>query len=292
MIMQSMFGLSRRLVAPVVLVAALGLAGGAAAADLKPYQKDALDKIMEEIDPSARDMVRPQMEKTLSTLSEDQVRMMLQAMQGRDADNESADTASADQDDTDDASDDEDATASPEDLAYNRAQYEPVIRQLWQAQKDFDDFVDAAMATDCPANGTYAVFGSGWRNEVSPLGPEWNRASPDIERDLQIIGGSYAPQDGRYKFDFSKVRMSFDKAKVAAAIKSDCDAYRTIGEAFMAKAKPLAAEEKLDAIQTLVNEAGQKREPIAEDLQAALRAQSPSQDGALYTALLNGQKIK
>ena len=48
-------------------------------------------------------------------------------------------------------------------------------------------------------------------------------------------GVSYAPQDGRYTFDFSKVRMTFSETKVDAEIKAACERVHAAGRDFLAK---------------------------------------------------------
>src|SRR5690606_29095643 len=120
----------------------------------------------------------------------------------------------------------------------NRAQYEPMMRKAWEAGKAFDDFVTAELAAECPPDdGRFAVFGAAWRYEVYPLAPTWPTVSADVDLEVEIVGGSYAPQDGRYDFDFSDVRLSFDEAGVERAIAAACAEYTAIGEAFLAEAR-------------------------------------------------------
>ena len=247
-----------------------------AQAALQPFQQAALEKMLAQMEPSMREIVRPSLEQSLVLMNEAQVQMLLEDMGGDSGgDDVSADTF-------------EDVAASPADLEYNRAQYEPAIRRAWTAGKAYDAFVTRELEAACPGQGSYAMFGGGWRFEVFPLNPQWPKASDSADLDVQILGASYAPQDGRYRFDFSDVRDGFDQDTVRAAIQRVCGQYRDIGEAFMAEAR---ANHDGDIVQggfELEQKYNAMLNPLRQDLEAVLQAEAPSANHALYTALMNG----
>lgn len=260
--------------------AAVALCACAAwAADLKPFQKAALERVLAALDPAVREMARPQLEQTFAAMNEDQIKLMLASMANNESDQEAP------------AEEEAPPQASAEDLAYNRAQYEPAIRKAWTAQKAFDDYVDARLAAECPKEGTYAVWGQAWRYEVMPLGANWQRASQNVDQEVQIIGASYAPQDGRYRFDFSDVRTDFDRSTVAAAITAACSEYKDVGQKFMAAARAGMSGDMLPNGNALENNANGKVSAISQKLTTVLQSQAPSGNGAIYHALMNGKRI-
>jgi len=138
-----------KLVRTVLCAVALSVSAGVGhAQSLTPFQQDALDKILASMDPEIRPMMRAQLARTLAALNEQQVSMMLAALTESMVDTEAA------EDEESYASE----SASPEDLEYNCAQYEPVMRRVWQASRAFDDFVTRNLAEHCPSE-EFAVFG-------------------------------------------------------------------------------------------------------------------------------------
>ena len=264
-----------------MLVCSLFLSISAAAAELKPFQQDALNKILATMDAQTQAFARPQLEQTLAMMNEAQVELMLQSMVEQSPDNppEEAEVVA------------EDSVASPEDLEYNRAQYEPALREAWQASHEFDEFVEAKLAALCPAQGEYAVYGAAWRNEVAPMQPTWMRASDNADLDVQILGPSYAPQDGRYQFDFSTMRNDFDSAAVERAIESACAEYRKIGEAFMAEAQANMEGDMLPNGFDLESAANAKAFPVISALGDSLTSLGPSGNAPILTALIGGTRI-
>jgi hypothetical protein len=251
---------------------------------LAPHQQAALDEILASIDPQARAMMRDQLARTLSVMNEQQVSMMLAAMEAGSDDRDAEPTSSA-------AAGDDPPIADEADLAFNRNQYEPAIRSAWQAQKAFDDFVDATLHTACPPNGAFAVWGSGWRYELAPLTPNWPRASDDADLDVQILGSSYAPQDGRYEFDFSALSSSFDRSAVQTAISQACADYRAIGDRFMADARRGIQGDYLPNGFELEGAANARVEPVRTHLSEALASLAPGGTVALVQILLGGKRI-
>ena len=270
----------------VCLVACVwvGLVGAGRAEDggpaLAPYQQAALEKILATIDPSMRDTLRPQFAQTLAVLNEDQVDAMLAGML---ADDEEA---------LEVPESNETGPAGADDLAYNQSQYEPAIRRQWAAQKAFDDFVDGQLSGQCPAAGTFAVFGLTWRHEVYPLEPFWPRASDSADLDVQIIGPSYAPQDGRYEFDFSKVRTDFDRETVENAIHEACAAYIATGERFVADANARKGDEGVTGGMELEQAANASVGPVRKKLEETLQSAAPAGDGALIQSLINARRVE
>ena len=253
-----------------------------AQASLKPFQRDALEKVLASMDPQMQQMMRPQLEQTFSMLDESQVRMMLESMA---ADQSGMST------DEEAYFEEEMPVASEEDLEFNRRQYEPAIRQSWQAAKTFDDFVDAELAMNCPPANNFAVYGSGWRYEIYPPNISWPRASNSADLDIQIIGASYAPQDGRYSFDFSEVKDSFDQARVHAAIAGFCRDYQATGESFMREAKRGIKDDFLPGGYELEQKYNGMMRPHVQQLESVVQSEAPSANNAVFMALLNGQRI-
>ncbi len=265
----------------VVAAALLAAAPALAAAELKPYQKSALDKILATMDEETKAFARPQLEEMLAMLGEAEVEMMLTAMLEQPPDNPPDDElpeAPAE-------------AATPEDLGFNRAQYEPALRDAWTASHAFDTFVDQTMAAKCPARDEFAVFGSGWRYEVAPLQPAWTRASNSADLDVQVIGSSYAPQDGRYRFDFSGARNDFDRNAVERAIADACGAYGKIGEAFLAGAAKLTEDDLAEQGYELEQAANAEAFALMEELSNRLQALGPAGNAPILSALLNGTPV-
>lgn len=253
----------------------------ALAQSLQPFQQQALDKILAAVEPELRPMMRAQLAPTLAILNEAQVSMMLDAMAAESAQTPPVEEVF------------EDTTASPEDLAYNRAQYEPMMRKAWEAGKAFDDFVTAELAEECPADSRFAVFGSAWRYEVYPLAPTWPTVSADVELEVEIVGASYAPQDGRYDFDFSDVRLTFDAAAVERGIATACTEYAAIGEAFLAEARADAGGDEVPPNGMRIEQsANAKVGAVRARLEELLREQAPGGNYALFTALVNGERVE
>ena len=269
--------LSRAGVCALVLSAVLGTA---AAQPLEPFQQAALDKILATVDPEVRPMMRAEIAQMLSMLDEQQIATLLESFAAQSGPATAAEPRVGP------------STASPEDLAYNRAQYEPMIRRAWQADKAFDDFVDAKLAEHCPADDRFAVFGAAWRYEVYPLAPAWPRAADDVDAAVEILGASYAPQDGRYDFDFTGVRLEFDRSAVEQAVVAACAEYTAIGEAFLAEAHADAGDDEvpLNGIR-IERSANAKVDVVRERLAALLRAQAPAGSEAVLLALVRGRPV-
>jgi hypothetical protein len=263
------------------LVCTLFLSLSANAVELKPFQQDALNKILATMDAQTQAVARPQLEQTLAMMNEAQVQLMLQKLE-QPPDNPPEEAQMV-----------EESVATPEDLEYNRAQYEPALRQAWQASHDFDEFADATLAANCPTNrDEYAVYGSAWRYEVMPMQPTWTRASNSADLEVQIVGPSYAPQDGRYDFDFSGMRNNFDRAAVESAIKSACAEYRRIGGEFMAAAKAGMQGDMLPNGPALENAANAKASPLMNALGDKLKSLGPAGNAPILTALINGTRVE
>lgn len=260
-------------------VFALGFVG-IASAQLKPFQQDALDAILETIDPPMRPMMRAQLQATIGILNEEQVAMMLESLTSNaESSSQPAEVI-------------EEVPVTEEDLAYNRAQYEPVIRRAWQAAKAFDDFVEGKLGEHCTTDKEFAVFGLAWRYEVYPLDPNWPNASQGADLDVQIIGASYAPQDGRYDFDFSEVRTDFDAAAVERAIVTACAEYAEIGATFLAEARADTSDDLPPNGMQIEGRANSRAGAVREALEEVLQAQAPNGNNAVLMALINGERVE
>lgn len=265
------------------LFAALLLAMAlAAAADLRPDQEAAVERMMATIDPSMRQMIRPQIEQSISMMTPEQVAMFVASATGGQEEQQAA------------VEEESSSQASPEDLAYNRAQFEPVLRKHWQAKKTFDDFVDAELAAKCPDPDKYAVYREVERYELMPVSANWHRAHNHMETEVQIIAGTYPPQDGRYDFDFSKVRMTFDKSAVSSAIEKACTDWTKEAVVFKEKASKLMYAGDSEAAFKLQGASSSKVSTINSALEAALNAQAPASNynAAMMGAMQNPKRAR
>lgn len=267
----------------IVLFVCLLLATAVLAqAALQPYQQRALEQILATMDPQVQAMMRPQLEQTLAILSESQVEMMLASM---------AEDGTSDGDDDSTAASDAAPVMSDEDRAWNRSQYEPALRSAWAADKAFDDFVDSRLQSSCPASGSYAVWGQAWRFEVMPFAPSWSRSSDTVDSYVQILGESYAPQDGRYRFDFPNFSKGFDREVVASSIGKACDDYRRIGEEFMTAAEQQVSDSTLQAGPAIENRANGLAAKVQQELESVLLQHAPDAKSAVLLAMINGQRL-
>lgn len=271
--------MSRTVASCLVAAAASLTASAALAQSLQPFQQEALDKILATVEPELRPMLRTQLQGTLAMLNREQVEMMLESML-------------AGSEETLVEEPPESAPVSEEDLAYNRAQWEPVVRDLWQAGKAFDDFVAAKLAEHCSRDREFAVFGQAWRHEVHPLDPSWPKVSANPDLDVEILGASYAPQDGRYDFDFADVKLDFDRAATEAAIADACAEFVEIGESFLAEARAGVVDDYLPNGMQIEGSANAKAGAVRQRLEAALQAQAPGGNYAVFTALINGRRVE
>jgi len=186
------------------------------------------------------------------------------------------------------------ATAGDEignDKAFMKAQYEPVIRKHHAAQKAFDAFYNTKIAEYCPARDAYARSGSAWRYEQGQFVQPSALASWNVETNVLVTEDAYAPQEGRYRFDFSKVRMTFDKAKVDAEIKSACARVHVAGRDFLAKVDPVIAQKDWDHAFKLEGWTKARLGPIRHDLKIAMDKLSPGDFSEIQLALMNGARI-
>lgn len=178
-----------------------------------------------------------------------------------------------------------------EDAAFNKAQYEPVIRKHHAAQKSFDAFFNSRINAYCPSRDQYARFGSAWRYEQGQFVEPSALASWNVETNVIVTDEAYAPQDGRYRFDFSKVRMTFDETKVDAEIKSICERAHAAGRDFLAKIDPVIAQKDWDNAFKLAQWAKGRLSPIRHDLKIAMDKLSPGDFTEIQLALMNGDKV-
>lgn len=249
---------------------------------LRPDQERAIEAMLQEVEPAMRPMARQQLAASFAHFSEAQIAMMMAKMK----DNKAA--AAREPQPVIEA----ETPSTPEDIAFMKAQYEPVIRKHHAVQKEFDAFASEKLRTYCPARDEYARFGSGWRYEQGQFMEESSLATWNVETNVTVAGEAYAPKNGRYTFDFSKVRMSFDKAAVDAAIKASCDKVHVAGKAFLAKVDPLIAKKDWDGAFMAENGAQGALEPIRTELKAKFDKLSPGDFSAIQLAMMNGTKVK
>lgn len=251
-------------------------------AKLRPDQERAIEAMLKDVEPAMRPVARQQLASSFASFSEAQIAMMMSKMAENNAGNANTPAPVADVE----------RASTPDDIAFMKAQYEPVIRKHHAVQAEFDAFVNATMPTYCPGRDTYARFGSAWRYEQGQFMMDSALASWNVETNVAVAGEAYAPQSGRYRFDFSKVRMTFDKAKVEAAIKTACGKVHSAGKAFLAKVDPLLAANNWDGAFKAEQAAMAALEPIRKELQAAYDRIGPGDFSEIQLALMNGVKVK
>jgi hypothetical protein len=249
---------------------------------LRPDQERAIELMLQEVEPAVRPMARQQLALSFANFNEAQVAMMVAKYKDNKAAEANRPVPVAEVE----------TVATPADLAYNKAQYEPVIRKHHKVQKEFDAFANEKMASYCPGRDQYARFGPGWRFEQGQFVMESALATWNVETNVAVTDEAYAPKDGRYQFDFSKVRMSFDKAAVETAIKATCDKVHAAGKAFLAKIDPLIALEDWNGAFKAEGWAQNQLEPIRAELKAKFDKLSPGDFTEIQLALMNGRKIK
>ncbi|MDP3493458.1 MAG: hypothetical protein Q8R82_10105, partial [Hyphomonadaceae bacterium] len=257
--MRFLYPLAAVCVAAVFLSPSSGEAQTGSAAKLRPDQERAIEAMLKDVEPAMRPMARQQLATSFASFSEAQVAMMMSKM----TENKAAEAR------TPAPVAEVERESTPEDIAFMRAQYEPVMRKHHVAQVEFDKLVNAKVAAYCPASGVYARYGSGWRYEVGQFMMDSALGANNIEARVTVAGGAYMPKDGRYKFDFSKVRTTFDKSAVEAAIKTACDKVHATGKAFLAKVDPLIAKKDWDGAFKAEGAANVALEPIRRELQTA-----------------------
>jgi hypothetical protein len=266
--MRFLYPLAAVCVAAVFLAPASGQAQQGSAVKLRPDQERAITLMLADIDPAMRTAAREGLARSIAHLGEAQVALMVSKM----AQNK--------------------ATAAAEDIAFMKAQYEPLMRKHHAAQVEFDKLVNAKVAANCPASGVYARFGAGWRHELGEFMMESALGANNVETRVTVAGEAYMPKDGRYKFDFSKVKTSFDKAAVEAAIKTACGKVHAVGKSFLAKVDPLVAKEDWDGAYKAESAANYALQPIRAELQAAYDKIGPGDIGVFQLAMMSGVRVK
>jgi hypothetical protein len=251
-------------------------------ARLRPNQERAIELVLTDVEPAMRPMARQQLAASFANFNEAQIAIMLAKMNDARPAQAKAPTPIANVE----------TVATPAALAYNRAQYEPVIRKHHAAQTAFDAFANAKLAAYCPGRDAFARFGSGWRYEQGQFMQPFAYATWNVETNAEVASQAYAPQDGRYEFDFSKVRMRFDEKTVDAAIRTACENVRIAGKAFLAKVDALIAAKDWDGAFKAEGVAQAQLSPIREELEAEFRKISPGDFTEIQLALMSGRKVK
>ncbi len=281
--MRLLYPLAAVCVAIVFLSPTSGEAQTGGAVKLRADQQRLVELTLQNVEPAMRPLMRDTLARNFAPYDEAQIAMMIAAVMAEAGNSAPADDAPVVE---------AEGTLSPEDFEFNRAQYEPVIRKHHAVQKRYDEFVDARVAQYCPGRDQYARFGSGWRYDQGQFTEPSSLATWNVDANVQVAGGAYAPQDGRYKFDFSKVKMTFDEKAVDAAIQMACEQVHAAGRDFLAKLDPVIARQDWDAAYKLEQWAHGRIGPIRNEMQAKLEKASPGDFTAIQMALMNGRKVK
>lgn len=248
----------------------------------RPDQERAIELALKDVEPAMRPVARQQLAATFGQFSEAQIAMMVAQMKANAGAEANKPTLVADVE----------TVATPQDLAHNRAQFEPVIRKHHVAQEKFDAFANAKLDAYCPGRDQYARFGSGWRYEQGQYVMPSALATWNVETDVEVAAEAYAPHDGRYTFDFSKVRMTFDEKAVDGAIKTACGKVHAAGRDFLAKVDPAIAAKDWDGAFKLEGWAQGRLEPIRAEMAEAFAKLSPGDFTEIQLAMMNGRKLK
>jgi hypothetical protein len=269
-----------------VLACAVFLAPGVGEAQtpkLRPDQERAIEAALKDVEPSMRPMAREQLAKTFAPFSEQQIAMMMAKMES----NRRAEAAKPAP-----VKEEPKRPPTPEEMAYNRAQFERVIRKHHAVQKRFDEFANAKMTAYCPGRDDYARFGSGWRYEQGEFMQPSSLATWNVDSNVEIAAQALAQEGGRYVYDFSKVRMTFDEKAVGAAIKQACDQVKAKGKGFLAKVDPLLAKKDWDAAFLAEGVAQTRLEPIRTELKSKFDKLSPGDFSEIQMAMMNAKRVK
>ena len=250
---------------------------------LRPDQERAIETALKDVEPSMRPMAREQLAKTFAPFSEQQIAMMTAKMES----NKKAEAAKPAP-----VKEEPKRPPTPEEMAYNRAQFEPVIRKHHAVQKRFDEFANAKMTAYCPGRDDYARFGSGWRYEQGEFMQPSALATWSVDSNVETAAQAFAQEGGRFAYDFSKLRMAFDEKAVDAAIKQACDQVKARGSEFLAKVDPLLAKKDWDAAFLAEGAAQAKLEPIRAELKAKFDKLSPGDFSAIQMAMMNATRVK
>ncbi len=275
--------LSRTLAA--ACVAAALLAAPATAAELKPFQKDALEILLKSVPKEHQAMARAQFEQMLAPMSEMQVAMMVEA-----AKQAMAEDAAEEAEEDIGAHGDEAYEATPEDLAFNAAQYEPVLRKLWEEGRACDMATEEAMVNHMSGR-TFAVWGQAWRYELMELKLNNAQSTPADYEQFAFTYRSMAPTDGRYRFDLSRVKTSCDATAIDTAVAAAHADYEKLGAQFLADIKPLTDAEDFEGAFALERKVNAKVSLIVRKLEQAIAGHRPNGSDALIQALMSGERI-
>lgn len=268
-------------------VAAALFAAPATAVELKPYQKEALEILLKPLPEEHRGVARVQFEQMLAPLNEMQVAMMVEAAKQAMAE----DAAEEAEDESADYSDEEEQAATPAELAFNEKQYEPEVRKLWQASRDCDMFIEEAMV-DNMSGEAYAVWGMSWRYDLPAMRLSGQHSTPENYENFAMPFRGMAPTDGRYRFDFSRVKTSCDKPAIESAIKTAYADYGKLGTAFMADIKAAADADDFNKAEAILAKSNAKVGMIVKRLERALADNRPNGSDALIQALMYGERVK
>jgi hypothetical protein len=268
-------------------VAAIFFAVPATAAELKPFQKEALEILIKALPEEHKAAARAQFEQILAPMNEMQVAMMVSAAQQAMAEDDTEEGAAGDEDYSDTA----EQVATPEDLAFNEKQYEPVVHKLWQASRDCDLYVEETLA-DNMSGETYAAWGLAWRYDLPAMRLGDLHTTPSTYENFAMTFRGMAPQDGRYTFDFSHVKTSCDRAAIEAAVKAAYADYDKLGRAFVPEVKAAAEADDFSKADAIVAKASAKVAMIVKRLEQAVAEHRPNGSEALLQALMYGKRVQ
>lgn len=249
---------------------------------LRADQEKAIELALKDVEPAMRPAARQQLADTFSNFNEAQIAMMVAKMNENRA-AEAAKPVPVFEAET---------VSTPQDSAFMRAQYEPVMRKHHAVQKQFDNFANAKLDAYCPKDGKYARFGSAWRYEQAQFVMPVELATWNVESNVTIAQEALEPKDGRYQFDFSKVRLSYDEKKVDGEIKRICDKVHAAGRKFLSEVDASVARQDWDGAFAAEVRANQALEPIRAEWKTMIDTLSPGDFSAIQLAMMNGRKVK
>lgn len=281
--MRFLYPLAAVCMAAVFLAPTSGEAQTGGSIKLRPDQQRLVELTLQNVEPSMRPLMRDTLAQNFAPYGEAQIAMMISALLAESGQPDAAE---------DEPVAEAEGTLSPEDFEYNFAQYDPIIRKHHAVQQRYDAYVDARVAAYCPGRDQYARFGSAWRYDIGQFVEPSSLATWNVDANVQVAGSAHAPQDGRYKFDFSKVKMTFDEKAIDLAVKSACEKLHAVGRQFLAQIDPLIAANNWTGAFNAERDIRSKIEPIRAEMQAKLRKASPGDFTDIQLALMNGKRVK
>ncbi|MBR9883978.1 MAG: hypothetical protein GYB21_10095 [Oceanospirillales bacterium] len=263
-------------VLPALLFLSAFVSAPSTGAELQPDQVRLVDALLRDAEPEMRPILRRQLEQSVATMGPVEVEMILLQIEKESQSEQQI------------AAEEPELQATEEDLAYNRAQYEAFMRKIWSARKAFDAHVETELRERCPGRDEYAVFISAARYELPGLAHRYT-TSDSLEPELLFASG-YAPQDQRYTFDFSRLRVGFNKQRVSALISKACDDWTVQAVEFKREINELVQANRTELAHDFQRARSNRlADTVVNKLEDDLRNEAPSGNDEVMLVLMSAQ---